>query len=126
MSIITLGLNHKTAPIEIRERLSFSPESLPAAVKSLSALKGIHEVAILSTCNRTELYCSTQNQDEITQQAIDQVTEWLSQFHGLTSAEISDHLYAHTHKDSIRHALRVACGLDSLVLGEPQILGQMK
>ncbi|HEY9200032.1 MAG TPA: glutamyl-tRNA reductase [Gammaproteobacteria bacterium] len=126
MSIITLGLNHKTAPVEIRERLSFSPESLAEAVKSLSALEGISEAAILSTCNRTELYCNTGTDDELTPRAIEQVTEWLSRFHGLNSAEIHPHLYSHRHEDAIRHALQVACGLDSLVLGEPQILGQMK
>jgi len=126
MSIITLGLNHKTAPVEIRERLAFSPESLPHAVKSLSSLENIHEAAILSTCNRTELYCSVTDQQELTQQAIEQVSQWLGQFHGLEPADINDHLYAHKHEASIRHALQVACGLDSLVLGEPQILGQMK
>ncbi len=126
MSIITLGLNHKTAPVDIRERLAFSPESLASAVKSLSALKNIKEAAILSTCNRTELYCTTQDNEELNQQAIDQVVEWLSQFHGLQSSDFNQHLYTHKHVESIRHALQVACGLDSLVLGEPQILGQMK
>ena len=126
MSIITLGLNHKTAPVGIRERLAFSPESLAHAVKSLSALASIKEVAILSTCNRTELYCATDCDENLTQQAIDQITEWLSQFHGLQRDEFNQHLYTHKHVDSIRHALHVACGLDSLVLGEPQILGQMK
>ncbi len=128
MSIITLGLNHKTAPVDIRERLAFSPDHLANAVKSLSSLKSIKEAAILSTCNRTELYCTTESEieGELTQQAIDQVVEWLSQFHGLKSSDINSHLYSHKHIDSIRHALQVACGLDSLVLGEPQILGQMK
>ncbi len=126
MSIITLGLNHKTAPVSIRERLAFSPESLARAVKSLSSLGNIKEAAILSTCNRTELYCATDSNEELTQQAIEQIIEWLSQFHGLQSSEINEHLYTHRHVESIRHALQVACGLDSLVLGEPQILGQMK
>ncbi len=126
MSIITLGLNHKTAPVDIRERLAFSPESLAHAVKSLSALGNIKEAAILSTCNRTELYCATADDDTLNQRAIEQIIEWLSQFHGLQSTEFNDHLYTHRHVESIRHALQVACGLDSLVLGEPQILGQMK
>jgi len=126
MSIITLGLNHKTAPVDIRERLAFSPESLAQAVKSLSTLGNIKEAAILSTCNRTELYCATQDGDALNQQAIEQIIEWLSQFHGLQSTDINPHLYTHRHIESIRHALQVACGLDSLVLGEPQILGQMK
>lgn len=126
MSIITLGLNHKTAPVAIRERLSFSPESLADAVKSLSALKNINEAAILSTCNRTELYCTTDDNSALAQLAVDQIVEWLSTFHGVESTDINEHLYAHKHEESIRHALQVACGLDSLVLGEPQILGQMK
>lgn len=126
MSIITLGLNHKTAPISIRERLAFSPENLASAVKSLSALGNIKEAAILSTCNRTELYCTTGDDESLNQQAIEQIVEWLGQFHDLKSSEFSDHLYTHRHEESIRHALQVACGLDSLVLGEPQILGQMK
>jgi len=126
MSIITLGLNHKTAPVSIRERLAFSPQSLAKAVKSLSALGNIKEAAILSTCNRTELYCATENNEELNQQAIEQIVEWLGQFHGLQRSEFKAHLYTHQHVDSIRHALQVACGLDSLVLGEPQILGQMK
>ena len=130
MSIITLGLNHKTAPVSIRERLAFSPEDLASAVKSLSALGNIKEAAILSTCNRTELYCTTDNasdnNESLNQQAVEQIIEWLSQFHNLKSTEFSEHLYTHRHTDSIRHALQVACGLDSLVLGEPQILGQMK
>jgi len=126
MSIITLGLNHKTAPVSIRERLAFSPENLASAVKSLSALENIKEAAILSTCNRTELYCATDNDETLNKQAIEQIVEWLSQFHNLNSTEFNEHLYTHRHEDSIRHALQVACGLDSLVLGEPQILGQMK
>ncbi len=127
MSIITLGLNHKTAPVNIRERLAFSPESLASAVKSLSSLGNIKEAAILSTCNRTELYCSTEdNKGTLNQQAVDQIVEWLSQFHGLKRDEFNQHIYTHQHTESIRHALNVACGLDSLILGEPQILGQMK
>ncbi len=126
MSIITLGLNHKTAPVDIRERLAFSPDSLADAVKSLCALDTISEAAILSTCNRTELYCTTNASEEMTQAAIDQIVNWLSQFHGLQPSDINQHLYTHRHVESIRHALQVACGLDSLVLGEPQILGQMK
>jgi len=124
MSLITLGLNHKTTPVAMRERLAFTPENLPDAVKSLSELECISEVAILSTCNRTELYCtekpggSKKNDLEL--------VEWFSKFHGFTPSDLNDHIYLHHHENSIRHALRVACGLDSMVLGEPQILGQMK
>ncbi len=124
MSLITLGLNHKTTPIEMRERLAFTPENLPDAVKSLSELECISEVAILSTCNRTELYCTAKPCDSKKNDR--QLIEWFSKFHGFTPADLSDHIYLHHHENSIRHALRVACGLDSMVLGEPQILGQMK
>lgn len=124
MSLITLGLNHKTTPLEMREKLAFTPEKLPEAMTSLVQLDNISEVAILSTCNRTELYCiSTSEEDNTNDQDL---VEWFSNFHGMQSAEINGHLYLHNHEDTIRHALRVASGLDSMVLGEPQILGQMK
>ncbi|MCW8955434.1 MAG: glutamyl-tRNA reductase [Gammaproteobacteria bacterium] len=124
MSLITLGLNHKTTPVEMREKLAFTPETLPQAVTSLVQLENISEAAILSTCNRTELYCiSTSDEDNTSDQAL---VEWFSNFHGMASADINGHLYLHKHEDTIRHALRVASGLDSMVLGEPQILGQMK
>lgn len=124
MSLITLGLNHKTTPVEMRERLAFTPESLPDAVKSLANLECVSEAAILSTCNRTELYCTTKPCKNA--QNDRQIVDWFSRFHGFTPNDLNDHLYLHHHENSIRHALRVACGLDSMVLGEPQILGQMK
>lgn len=124
MTLITLGLNHKTTPVEMRERLAFTPENLSGAVKSLSKLEGISEAAILSTCNRTELYCFTKPKDS-NKSDLDLV-KWFSQYHGFSPDEINDHLYLHRDAESIRHALSVASGLDSMVLGEPQILGQMK
>ena len=124
MSLITLGLNHKTTPVEMREKLAFTPESLPDAVKSLHQLDCVSEVAILSTCNRTEIYCTVKPCD--TSKNDRALIEWFSQFHGFTPDDLNKHLYVHQHEDTIRHALRVACGLDSMVLGEPQILGQMK
>lgn len=123
MSLITLGLNHKTTPVEMREKLAFTPENLPSAVESLSQLDCISEAAILSTCNRTELYCTTTSEDSANDQLL---IEWFSHFHGMTPNQIHDHLYLHDHEATIRHALSVASGLDSMVLGEPQILGQMK
>ncbi|HEY9051497.1 MAG TPA: glutamyl-tRNA reductase [Gammaproteobacteria bacterium] len=124
MSLITLGVNHKTTPVDMRERLAFTPENLPEAVKSLTELDGISEAVILSTCNRTELYCTInasghQNTDR-------RLVEWFSQFHGFEPQDLQQYLYLHDHTNSIRHAMRVASGLDSMVLGEPQILGQMK
>tara|TARA_R110002111_G_scaffold153213_4_gene219984 strand:- start:24699 stop:25949 length:1251 start_codon:yes stop_codon:yes gene_type:complete len=118
--LLTLGLNHNTAPIEIREKLVFSPERITQSLQSLSKLSSVEEAAILSTCNRTEIYC------DISLQQTDQLITWLAEQHQLDEATIRNYLYSHTEQHSIKHMSRVACGLDSLVLGEPQILGQMK
>ena len=124
MSLITLGLNHKTTPVDMRERLAFTPENLSEATQSLASLDCVTEAAILSTCNRTELYCTLKQGNA--EQNDQQLVEWFSQFHGFKPDDIREHLYLHSHTDTIRHALKVASGLDSMVLGEPQILGQMK
>jgi glutamyl-tRNA reductase len=124
MSFITIGLNHKTTPVELRERLAFTPDTLPDAVRSLAGVNGVSEAAILSTCNRTELYCTLQSTG--TNPNDTALLEWFSTFHGFKPEDLKQHIYIHQHEDTIRHALRVACGLDSMVLGEPQILGQMK
>jgi len=124
MSLITLGLNHKTTPVELREKLAFTPEDLPAAVQSLRHLDCVSEAAILSTCNRTELYCTLKPCDD--NKSDRELVEWFSHYHGFEPDELKNYLYLHQHEDTIRHALRVASGLDSMVLGEPQILGQMK
>ncbi|NOQ90051.1 MAG: glutamyl-tRNA reductase [Gammaproteobacteria bacterium] len=120
MSLITLGINHKTAPLDLRERLAFTPQTLPEALLSLKKLAHIEEASILSTCNRTELYCVTSKDDD---QAI---IQWFSQFHGVDKSHIKEHIYLHAHEETVRHAMEVASGLDSMVLGEPQIAGQMK
>lgn len=119
-SLITLGLNHKTTPLELRERLAFTPQALPDALSSLYKLKNIDEAAIVSTCNRTELYCAVNNDED------QSIIDWFSHYHGLESSMIKDHLYTYAHKETIHHAMSVTCGLDSMVLGEPQIAGQMK
>lgn len=119
-SLITLGLNHKTAPLDLRERLAFTPQNLPEALDSLHRLDGVEEAAIVSTCNRTELYCSVNTNDDPS------LIDWFSKYHGIESSRLSNHLYIHRHEDTIRHAMEVASGLDSMVLGEPQIAGQMK
>jgi glutamyl-tRNA reductase len=130
MSLITLGLNHKTTPLELRERLAFTPQNLREALNSLIKVHGITEAAILSTCNRTELYCALHNDtpaDDDTVNVDDtRLVEWFSGFHGLDASVLESHLYIHGHKQTIRHAMEVASGLDSMVLGEPQIAGQMK
>lgn len=120
MSLITLGINHKTAPLDLRERLAFTPQSLPEALHSLKKLAHVEEASILSTCNRTELYCVVSDDND---QAI---IDWFSKFHGVDESQIREHLYIHLHEATIRHAMEVASGLDSMVLGEPQIAGQMK
>lgn len=120
MALITLGLNHKTAPLDIRERLTFGPDIIVAALRSLSERPGIDEVVILSTCNRTELYCSHSRSGR------EEICAWLGAFHGLEVETISPYLYSHSDQECVRHLLRVASGLDSMVLGEPQILGQVK
>ena len=130
MTLITLGLNHKTAPLELRERLAFTPQTLPEALNSLIKVMGVSEAVILSTCNRTELYCALHddNQAEDTAHTVNDqsLIDWFSGFHGLDAGKIAPHLYHHEHKETIRHAMEVASGLDSMVLGEPQIAGQMK
>jgi glutamyl-tRNA reductase len=120
MSLLVLGLNHKTAPVDIRERLTFGPDIVVAALRSLLEKPGLNEAVILSTCNRTEIYCG------LTETEQDEVGLWLSDFHGLELETISPYLYRYEGKDAIQHLLQVSCGLDSMVLGEPQILGQVK
>lgn len=120
MSLITIGLNHKTAPIGLREKLAFTPQNLPDALNSLINAEGIDEAAILSTCNRTELYCSSSTGDDR------KLIEWFSHFHGQETNLIDQYIYILDHQNTIKHAMEVACGLDSMVLGEPQIAGQMK
>jgi len=120
MALFVLGLNHKTAPVAIRERLSFGPDIIVGALRSLVQRPTVSEAAILSTCNRTELYCSTTGGD------LDHVRHWLGEFHGIDPASFSAYLYTHVDKSAVEHLLRVSAGLDSMVLGEPQILGQVK
>ena len=122
--LIILGINHKTAPLDLRERVAFTPQSLPEALLSLHQVESVEEAAIVSTCNRTELYCSVNT--SVKTKNDHPVISWLSQFHSMDSSTLSEHLYLHDHKNSIRHAMEVASGLDSMVLGEPQISGQMK
>ncbi len=124
MNLFTLGLNHTTAPLALREQMAFPADTLGTALDefgekfhSLSA-----ETAILSTCNRTEIYCATMAPERI-QPA---VTAWLAKYRGVPAAQLDEHLYALPDNRAVRHAFRVASGLDSMVLGEPQILGQMK
>jgi glutamyl-tRNA reductase len=120
MSLLTLGINHQTAPVEIRERVTFAPEQMDQALQQATTLKGVNEAVIVSTCNRTELYC------EVAEQYEDSISSWLSEFHHLENGELMPYLYQYWDDDAAQHLFRVASGLDSLVLGEPQILGQLK
>ena len=118
MQLFTLGLNHQTAPLPIRERVVFAAERLQSALSELARRKPVEEAAILSTCNRTELYCATGEPRE--------ALDWFAGYHALAPAELRPYVYTLPQEESVRHAFRVASGLDSMVLGEPQILGQMK
>lgn len=126
MSLLALGINHKTAPVKIREQLSFAPDTIPAALKDLTSQNAVKEAVILSTCNRTELYCQLNCDDGESDKATHELIDWLKHHHDLTDTDISEYLYLHPEKEAVKHMLRVASGLDSLVLGEPQILGQLK
>jgi len=120
MAIWTLGINHKTAPVAVRERVSFDPATMPGVLSEVRSLEPVSEVVILSTCNRTEIYCSA---EELNEQVI---LNWMSQHHGVEITDLSSALYCLNDEKAVQHTMRVASGLDSLVLGEPQILGQMK
>ncbi len=116
--IFTLGINHQSAPVAIRERMAFPPELLVPALRELVQLPGVSEGAILSTCNRTEIYCHASTPNAI--------SRWLMQYHALDSQHVEPYFYQHADGTAVKHAFRVASGLDSMVIGEPQILGQVK
>jgi glutamyl-tRNA reductase len=120
MALIALGLNHLTAPLELREKVAFAPDSTAQALIDLAGQPGVNEALILSTCNRTELYV------EVDSGAEDLPQRWLFDHHQLTERRLEEFLYRHDENAAVRHLFRVATGLDSMVLGEPQILGQVK
>lgn len=122
LDVLTFGLNHVSAPVAVRERVSFPVDVLKPALDGLRSTFGskVREAAILSTCNRTEIYCAA---DPLVSEHI---PAWLADFNQLEANSLQPHLYRYQQNDAVRHAFRVASGLDSMVLGEPQILGQMK
>lgn len=122
MHIIIVGLSHKTAPVEIREKLAFSPTAMARPLRQMLELPTIAEGLIVSTCNRVEIYAATKEPDA----AMAEVRRFLAEYHEITPEEINDNLYDYQGEDAIRHLFRVASSLDSMVLGEPQILGQIK
>jgi len=118
MSLVVVGINHRTAPVEVRERVVFEPARMPEALRELTSLPEVRESVIVSTCNRTELYCVTDSGDAA-------LGDWLQRYHQLGTS-IHHCLYHHDDMRAVNHAFAVASGLDSMVLGEPQILGQLK
>ncbi|HCW48486.1 MAG TPA: glutamyl-tRNA reductase, partial [Erwiniaceae bacterium] len=122
MTLLALGINHKTAPVALRERVTFSPDTLDEALNSLLAQPMVQGGVVLSTCNRTELYLSVEEQENLQERLV----QWLCEYHNLREDEVRKSLYWHQGNAAVSHLMRVASGLDSLVLGEPQILGQVK
>ena len=122
MKVLIIGLNHKTADVEIRERLAFNGQKLEEGVFGLKNIPEVMEVAVLSTCNRVEIYACVGN----TAVASENIKNFLARFHDMKRADFEKSLYLHSGADAVRHLLRVASSLDSMVVGEPQILGQIK
>jgi len=120
MTLVALGINHKTAPLNVREKVAFSPEQLPAALQDLIELSTLKEAALLSTCNRMELYLHVAETD------INSVFEWLKSHKSLNDTDLDGCHYMYLGEQAVSHMMKVASGLDSMVLGEPQILGQLK
>lgn len=121
MPLFVIGLNHRSAPIEIRERIVFAQDRQRDAVESIRRVTGAAEAALLSTCNRTEIYLRAEDAT-----ALDRTAAWLAATPSARDHDLSGHLYRHAEADTARHAFRVASGLDSMILGEPQVLGQVK
>ncbi|HEY7759008.1 MAG TPA: glutamyl-tRNA reductase [Burkholderiales bacterium] len=118
MQLFAFGINHQSAPLEVRERVAFNAEGLPGALRDLVDHEPVREAAIISTCNRTEVYCNAQDPGKAVQ--------WLADYQRVRPATLEPFLYTLPRERAVKHAFRVASGLDSMVLGEPQILGQMK
>ncbi|GLO61605.1 glutamyl-tRNA reductase [Vibrio sp. MACH09] len=121
MSLLAIGINHNTASVELREKVAFSPDKVTEAHQQLKSSAYVNSGVIISTCNRTEIYCDLKNSANKSK-----VIEWLTDFHQVKSEELKPSLYIYEEQAAIKHLMRVSCGLDSLVLGEPQILGQVK
>jgi glutamyl-tRNA reductase len=120
VTLLAFGINHTTAPVEVRERVVFAPDALPGALHALQRDGAAAEAAILSTCNRTEVYCAVEDPDSTLP------VRWFTGFCGKYTRNLDTHLYVHPDAGAVKHMLRVASGLDSMILGEPQVLGQLK
>jgi len=119
--LIAVGVNHRTAPVDVRERLSIAPAKVNATLDELCALDGIEGAAVLSTCNRVEAIVSASGED-----VIEPIVDWLTQRAGTARGELEKHVYILRHGDVLKHLFRVASGLDSMIVGEPQIAGQVR
>src|SRR2546427_6353625 len=124
MSIVLIGVNHKTAPVEVRELLAFSEEGCAQGLRALVDGEVVREGLIVSTCNRVEVVTATAN--EQLQAGVERITDFLSRSRRLPRELFSDHLYQHVDDQAVRHLFRVASSLDSMVIGEPQVLGQVR
>lgn len=122
MNLVIVGLNHKTSPVEIREKLSFPAQTIGEPLKKLTGHYGLNEGVILSTCNRVEVLAITSDMEK----GVWQIKRFLADFHSIPLEKLDEHLYVHCGEAAVKHLLRVAAGLDSMVVGEPQILGQVK
>jgi glutamyl-tRNA reductase len=120
MTLVALGINHKTASLDVREKVAFSAEQLPLALQELIKLSTLHEAALLSTCNRMELYMHVQEAD------LTAVFDWIKNHKALSDQDLDGCHYLYLGEEAVKHLMKVASGLDSMVLGEPQILGQLK
>lgn len=125
MNLIALGINHNSAAVEVRERVAFAPEQVSEALASACEEMDLEEVVILSTCNRTEIYTIVADQSPLAAKAL-QLTEWMANYHHLSVSELRVAAYHFEAGEALQHIVKVASGLDSMVLGEPQILGQLK
>ncbi|KZY29206.1 MULTISPECIES: glutamyl-tRNA reductase [unclassified Oleiphilus] len=121
MSFLAFGINHKTATVDVREKVAFDLQRLDIALESIKKLPNVNEAVILSTCNRTEIYCAGNHAIDVSM-----LQTWLADYHCVNSEDLENCSFVYDGKDAIVHLMRVAAGLDSLVLGEPQILGQLK
>nr|CRH07514.1 Glutamyl-tRNA reductase [Candidatus Magnetococcus massalia] len=122
MKIVVVGLNHNSAPVALREKVAFSGDQLPEDLRTLTSLDAVAEGTILSTCNRVEIYLASRDPDT----AAAQTSQWIAESHALDPSDLFPHLYIKSESSAVEHGFRVAASLDSMVMGEPQILGQMK
>src|ERR1700730_1713702 len=122
MHVLLVGISHRTAPVELRERVDFQVRGIDQALRALARRGSAREAVVLSTCNRAEIYAAC---EDLAAARLD-LSLFVAEFHGVDHADVSPHVYALADLDAVRHLFRVAGGLDSLVVGEPQILGQVK